>query len=185
MIAVLCARRDSVYKTLPDLDVYDADRDAFSFRGSAPVIAHPPCRGWGRYRHRSNHTLQELDLARVCLRHCQANGGVLEHPASSALWAEEGLPLPGGKGKAPHPSGWTLAIDQHWFGHPARKRTWLYIVGVTRLPPLPLSLAPENDVERLGRAAREHTPQELAKWLVQLVLPLASDASRLDLTPKE
>ena len=110
---------------------------------------------------------------------------MLEHPASSSLWDEEGLPKPGRFGQAPSQHGWTLAIDQSWFGHRAVKRTWLYIHGIDRIPPLPLRLGAETTVENLGRAAREHTPKDLALWLRQLVLPLASEASRLDLTPKE
>ena len=164
-VAALCVRRDSVYKALPGVDTYDADRDVRSFASRLPVIAHPPCRGWGRLRHRSNHTPDELDLARLCLHHCRANGGVLEHPASSALWADEGLPRPG---QPPSLQGWTLAVDQSWWGHPSRKRTWLFIVGRTDYPPLPFALGWSKNVEDLGRSAREHTPPRFASWLIDL-----------------
>lgn len=52
-VAVLFARADSIYKGLPGVDVYDADRDARTFPGGCPVVAHPPCRAWavsGRLR---------------------------------------------------------------------------------------------------------------------------------------
>ena len=164
MVAVLCARRDSIYHGFKDLDVYDAGRDAFSFRGGVPVVCHPPCRGWGRFRWRSNHDENELELARFCVRACQANGGVLEHPAASALWKDAGLPRPG---QPPSRSGWTLAVDQSWWGHPARKATWLYIVGLTDLPTIPYSLTlPPTPVVHLGRAERERTPPTFAEWLV-------------------
>ena len=50
MIAVLCARHDSPYKAIPTCDVYDEARDARTFPGGVPVIAHPPCRGFGNFR---------------------------------------------------------------------------------------------------------------------------------------
>ena len=155
---MLCARRDSVYKHLPGVDVYDADRDARSFPlgSGVPVVCHPPCRGWGRFRWRSNHTEDELDLARFCLKACQANGGGLEHPEGSALWAEQGLPRP-------------LSLDQSWFGHPAPKRTWLHVVGAPRVPAFPISLAlPATSVVHQSRADRERTPPAFAEWLIEL-----------------
>jgi len=44
------ARPDSIYKSLPGCDVFDLARDARTYNGSYPVIAHPPCRAWGRLR---------------------------------------------------------------------------------------------------------------------------------------
>lgn len=167
MVAVLCARRDSIYKAFHGLDVYDADRDAFSFAGGVPVVAHPPCRGWGRFRWRSNHDENELELARFCVQATLSNGGVLEHPAASALWKDAGLPRPG---QPPSLSGWTLSVDQSWWGHPSRKATWLLIVGVMphELPAVPYSLAlPPIPVVDLARADRERTPPALASWLVE------------------
>lgn len=49
-VAVLFARQDSNYKSMPVCDVYDIDRDARTFPGGLPVVAHPPCRTWGRLR---------------------------------------------------------------------------------------------------------------------------------------
>lgn len=43
-VAVLFAREDSVYKTLPECEVYDMARDARTYDGPWPVVAHPPCR---------------------------------------------------------------------------------------------------------------------------------------------
>lgn len=63
MIAILFARSDSIYKTIPGVDVYDKERNALSFTGGCPVVAHPPCRGWGRLRKFSNPEPGELDLA--------------------------------------------------------------------------------------------------------------------------
>ena len=46
-VAVLFARADSYYKTLPGCEVYDMERDARTYDGPWPVVAHPPCRAWG------------------------------------------------------------------------------------------------------------------------------------------
>ena len=156
-VAVLCARRDSVYHDL-GVDVYDADRDArtFPLRSGVPVVCHPPCRGWGRFRWRSNHDESELDLARFCVQACRANGGVLEHPEGSALWADQGLPRP-------------LSIDQSWWGHPAPKRTWLFIFPEVRVPSFPIRLGSGTGrVTDLSRADRERTPPAFAEWLIEL-----------------
>ena len=40
-VAVLFAREDSHYKTLPQCDVYDMARDARTYDGPHPVVAHP------------------------------------------------------------------------------------------------------------------------------------------------
>lgn len=39
-VAVLFARADSHYKELPDCDVYDMTRDARTYDGPHPVVAH-------------------------------------------------------------------------------------------------------------------------------------------------
>lgn len=42
MVAVLFARSNSVYKSMPGCDVFDLERDARTYSGNSPVIAHPP-----------------------------------------------------------------------------------------------------------------------------------------------
>ena len=49
-VAVLFVRSDSVYKQMADVDCYDIDRDARTWPGGCPVVAHPPCRAWGLLR---------------------------------------------------------------------------------------------------------------------------------------
>jgi hypothetical protein len=170
-VAVLFARKNSVYKKLPDLDVYDIVRDARTYAHAAPVIAHPPCRGWGRLRTFAKPRNDELDLAYYAVDQVRRCGGVLEHPAYSALWKAAELPNPGeGYDKF---GGWSFAIDQSWFGHRAPKPTWLYIVGLksSDLPIVPFHLGTATGrIETMGQAEREHTPLHLAHWLVQLAL---------------
>ena len=122
-VAVLFARADSVYKALPNVEVYDMERDARTYDGPHPVVAHPPCRAWGRLRTFAKPRPDERNLARLAVALVREFGGVLEHPAGSTLWKAQGLPAPGagfdGAG------GWTLAAPQHWWGHKAEKATWL------------------------------------------------------------
>jgi hypothetical protein len=174
-VAVLFARADSVYKTLQGTDVYDAGRDARTWQGGAPVVAHPPCRAWGRLRHMAKPRPDEKALAFFAVHQVRTFGGVLEHPASSTLWAAAGLPAPGQRDTF---GGWTLPILQSCWGHRAEKATLLYIVGCApaQIPDMPLSLAYPTHVinSRLKtrpectKAEREHTPPALAAWLVEL-----------------
>ena len=90
-IAVLFARQDSIYKTLPGCDVLDIERDARNWPGGCPVVAHPPCRAWGRLRAFAKPRNDEKELALLAIEHVRQFGGVLEHPAASTLWDAAGL----------------------------------------------------------------------------------------------
>lgn len=182
-IAVLFARADSVYKTIPGLDVYDIERDARTWPGGCPVIAHPPCRAWGRLRHMASPRPDEKDLARWAVRQVRTWGGVLEHPNASTLWRDQGLPSPGFRDAY---GGWTLPVCQYWFGHRAEKRTLLYIVGCDPqdIPAYPMTMQRATHVvgtsgrrkdgsrlqdrPEITKAEREHTPPAFAHWLVDL-----------------
>lgn len=179
IVTVLFARQDSVYKTMPNTDVYDISRDARTWTGNTPVIAHPPCRAWGRLRTFANPRPDEKQLAVFAVDQVRRCGGCLEHPASSTLWSNQALPLPG-QGRDDW-GGWTMPVDQNWFGHRAQKATWLYIVGIdpNRLPPYPLTLGLATHVigtprpgpngrkrPEITKAEREHTPREFAEWLL-------------------
>lgn len=179
-VAVLFARADSIYKTLPGCDVYDIDRDARTWPGGSPLVAHPPCRSWGAFAWRAKPREDERALAPLAVELIRAHGGVLEHPLGSKLWPEAGLPEPGQRDAW---GGWTLVIDQHWWGHRASKRTRLYIVGCEPgdIPDMPMRLGEATHVigdsgraslgtkrPEVSKAEREHTPPELAVWLVEL-----------------
>lgn len=134
-VAVLFARKDSVYKSLPGCDVWDIERDARLWPGGLPIVAHPPCRTWGRLRHFAKAPEGESELALWVIEQIHKYGGVLEHPAGSLLWATANLPKPGEVDER----GFTLWISQFWFGHRADKPTWLYVSGLipADLPPIP------------------------------------------------
>ena len=167
-VVVLFARRDSVYKSDPRCDVFDEDRDARTYTGTLPVVAHPPCRAWGGLAHMAKPAPGERDLAFFAVDQVRRLGGVVEHPRASRLWTEAALPAPGCRDAF---GGFTVGIDQDWFGHRAEKRTLLYVVGIepASIPAFALRLErPTHVVERMGRAEREHTPPLLASWLVEL-----------------
>lgn len=187
-VAVLFARGDSIYKALPGCDVWDIERDARTWPGGAPVVAHPPCRAWGQLRALANPRPDEKALALYSVDQVRKHGGVLEHPKTSTLWPVAGLPQPGTRDAW---GGWTLPISQIWWGHRAEKPTYLYIVGCAPadIPAMPIALGEaqyvcgssgrRRDGSRLhkgdvgwrpeiSKAEREHTPAALAEWLVEL-----------------
>ena len=142
------------------LDCYDIARDARSFLGVGPVIAHPPCRAWGRYKAWAKPRPDEKGLALWALDLVRRNGGVLEHPLSSSLWAH----------LSPLERSRSLVIRQCDFGHRAEKETLLFWARLGPSPALPPSYdGPLVPVENMGRQERERTPPELARFLVEWV----------------
>ncbi len=143
MIAALFVAKGGAYFGLDGVDPWDEALDARRYRGPWPVVAHPPCARWCRlaglvesrwgYRRGVDGGCFASALASV-----RAYGGVLEHPAYSDAWEAFGLPQPSSRG------GWTMPdgaggsschVEQHAYGHEAKKATWLYVVGAT-LPEL-------------------------------------------------
>ena len=189
MIAALFVHARSAYKALPGVDAWDVERDARKWPGASRLVAHPPCRAWGKLRDKAQPRPDEKELARQAVRWVRRFGGVLEHPAHSTLWADMRMPLPQ-QGRDAW-GGWTLPVSQHWFGHRAEKMTWLYIVGCEPgdVPAIPLSLEEppavvaqpkkRDTVVRLrkgmqgwkpeiSRSERELTPTPFAQWLIEL-----------------
>jgi hypothetical protein len=169
-VAVLCASKNSIYNAIPGVVVYDQDRDAFSFPGGMPVVAHPPCRAWSAYtRHQAKPTPTEKELGLWCAVTLLQCGGVLEQPAHSHLFEEAGLPKPG------HRCGtlFTIAVWQAWWGYPTRKATWLCfnLVDIDTIRP-PLLLHPDGGDRRafqlMSRQQRSATSPDFARWLVDI-----------------
>lgn len=137
------------------LDCYDSQRDALTYQGGGRVIAHPPCRAWGRYKNRAKPRPGEKELALWALELVRRNGGVLEHPASSSLWSHL------------RPGETSFLIRQCDFGHRAEKLTRLFYARMPRVPLIPDPVSgPFVLVENMGRQERERTPLALARWLV-------------------
>ncbi len=171
-VSVLFARSDSCYFGLVS-DVWDAARDARGYTGSNPVVCHPSCRGWGRLRHRAKPRHDEKALALFAVEQVRRCGGVLEHPWGSSLWHAAHLPHPG---KVDAWGGWTLLVDQGWWGHAAPKPTYLYIVGIGReeIGDLPVQIhRAAGRISKLSPAEREATPLPFARFLVGLAAKCA------------
>lgn len=163
-VAVLFAREDSHYKTMAGCDVWDIVRDARKWPGGAPVVAHPPCRAWGRLRKFAKPRPDEKALALWAVDQVRKWGGVLEHPITSTLWETVGCL---GYGIRDQHGGALFAVAQSSFGHRAEKLTGIYMVG-GELPAVPLPGVAVTTVERMCRREREATPPEFARWLVEL-----------------
>jgi hypothetical protein len=168
VIAALYVMPGGCYFGLPNVDPWDKARDARRYAGPWRVVAHPPCERWGRYWGGAPSTYPRLKLGddngcfAAALGAVRQWGGVLEHPEGSHAWRAFGLNLPpyaGGWVNADFEGGWTCCIEQGWYGHCARKATWLYASGVG-LPSLPWGNAP-GDFVRL--AERFHSSEERAR----------------------
>lgn len=173
LIAALYVQAGGVYAARPGVDAWCSQRDARGYPGPYPVVAHPPCRAWGKYAYKSKHTSEERDLALHALACVRAYGGVLEHPVGSALWRHAMLPRPGERDAW----GFTLRVNQCDFGHRALKPTLLYIVGLdaAAMPQLPASRVPETTVENMWRGEREATPKAFADFLCEIATRAAEN----------
>lgn len=156
---------------MPGLEVYDIKRDARTFPGGMPVVAHPPCRSWSaKCRHQAKPEPGEQMLGLWCAAQVRLHGGILEQPAHSHLWKAAGLPAPGDPETS---TSYTLQTWQAWFGYPMKKATWLYFCGIDRdKVEIPFRLHPPgNDRRReqvMSKRQRSETIPAFAEWLVAL-----------------
>lgn len=158
-ISVLCVDRETNYKQIPGLDLWDADRDAYLFTGTNPVIVHPPCQQWSMLKAFAHDRPKEKELAWFCLEKVKRNGGILEHPAGSSFFAAAGIKP-------------TISVDQIWWGFPARKRTYLYFVGCRPLS-FPLSFdLPKTTVQNMDKKKRSRMTVAFCQWLVDCIKTL-------------
>jgi hypothetical protein len=184
-VAALFVRSDSIYKLL-GCDSFDLARPARTFKRDKPIVAHPPCRAWSALKYFARPRYGERRLAIWAVLIARRCGGVVEHPKGSSLWKTMKLPLPQ---EAPDQwGGYTIEVDQFNFGHAARKRTWLYIVGTYDLPLAPIrpgqptAVCHQPDGARrkkerpntsgrlptLPQHEREATPRLFAEWLIEI-----------------
>ncbi len=187
-VTVLFARRDSHYKGMRGVRVYDEDRDARTFPGGTVVVAHPPCAQWSRLRGLATPNPLLKNLAILAVATVRTEGGVLEHPYGSKLWETCELPRPGLRDAW---GGFTTVVLQQWWGHRAAKPTWLYICGIepAQLPPVPFVLGKAEYVvggrvgqKYLHKREAEMTPLLFARYLVQIAR-LCADRSIAERPP--
>lgn len=165
-VAALFVQSDGIYSRFGVVDMWDQSRDARTYKGNLPVIAHPPCATWGRYAHKAGGVGNDSGCFASALESVRRCGGVLEHPVTSRAWETFGLPRPG-KGRDEW-GGWSMVIDQGIFGHRAEKKTLLYICGADSTPPVHFRPFDPIPLEHLSKRERAATPERFASWLIQL-----------------
>ena len=168
-IPVLYVHSKSNYKKFPFFDCYDEKRDALTWIDYKPAIYHPPCRTFSRLRGLSCAPTEEKKLAYLSIDLVRKYGGIVEHPHDSQLWKEKQVVKPGTLDEF---GGFTICIDQSWFGYYTPKKTILYIVGIK-----PKEL-PDYDFNRdinfrkfqnLTKKQRSETTEKLCLYLKQII----------------
>ena len=177
-IAALYVMPNGPYAGLPGVEVWDEARDARTYGGPHPVVAHPPCAAWSKLApvREAKHGLarhEDGGCFASALAAVRRWGGVLEHPRSSAAFAFHGLPNPG-------PSLWKLEmfgpgavtqVNQQRYGHQSVKATWLYAVGST-LPLLDWAPGETVDIHQSvawsTAKARKATPPAFRDLLISM-----------------
>jgi hypothetical protein len=163
-VAALYVEPKGCYVGAPGVDPWDEARDARTYAGPHPVVAHPPCQRWGRFWHGSTRKPHQYKLGDdgdcfvKALLAVQNWGGVLEHPADSHAWAAHGINKPPRTGGWVDADGlgwdtWTCCVYQGHYGHPSGKATWLYVSGVRR--------------EDLPELKWGKTEQRLPTWMIE------------------
>lgn len=137
-VAALYVEPNGCYADVPGVDLWDESRDARTYAGPHPVVAHPPCSRWcklapvnqARYGQKVG---EDGGCFAAAIEAVRRWGGVLEHPALSLAWRAFELPRPprGGSWVKTMCGGWTCEVEQRHYGHKARKATWLYAYGMS------------------------------------------------------
>jgi hypothetical protein len=197
-IAALYVQSKGIYSDVPGVDPYDEKRDARTYQGPHPVIAHPPCARFGKYwsggpsgKVRYERPGMDGGLFEHALQQVRRYGGVLEHPAGTLAWKMFGIAKPVGGIYSPWTPagdgiGHTVEVEQGAYGHGAIKPTWLYAVGTDR-PQIwhgdgtsthkwkgspedrvRGARGPNDAVELMGKKKRAATPLEFRDMLIGL-----------------
>lgn len=192
-IAALYVDPKGVYSAIPDVELWGLpNRDAREYPGPWPVVAHPHCTRWCMLSGlvEARHGWKQGDdggCFLAALKAVRRWGGVIEHPAFSKAWAAYDLnahPTGGGWIRADWHTGnngWTCYVEQHKYGHKAKKATWLYVCGVELLS-LRWGCTLSKDVKflvsdchkdmdsrpRLRRKDASATPRNFADVLVEI-----------------
>jgi hypothetical protein len=207
-VAALFVEKDGCYFGLDDVEPWDKARDARTYAGPHPVVAHPPCERWGRYWGGAPRKPHQYKLGddggcfEAALRAARTYGGILEHPAHSHAWKAFGLtppPKSGGWVAADFLGGQTCHIEQGHYGHLSRKATWLYAFGVDlpamrwgpgeqRIHPVALKRHGYEKARRIGMMAmvggkdktriRNATPLEFRDLLLSIARTASTASAR-------
>ncbi len=185
------------------IDPWDVIRDARLYSGPFPVIAHPPCERWGRYWSGGPSAKVRRKLGddngcfKSALKSVREFGGLIEHPEGSHAFHDFFLPIPPKSGGWVGPDEWggfSCCVEQGHYGHSARKATWLYAIGLKKLPKLKWGASTGirldegfhstaarkqaraqgiKPLERLSKRERIETPKLFLDLLTRIVLGIA------------
>lgn len=160
-------------------DWWGEGRDAKTYAGPWPVVAHPPCGPWGRMKFLC--TKQDASCGPVAVDKVRRWGGVLEHPHGSQLFRHCQLPAPGELA-----DGWggrTYEVRQVAWGHRCEKPTLLYIVGAppafveagiraggTATHRVTNGSRGNRSLARATNKENRHTPRAFAQFLLGIAL---------------
>lgn len=124
VVAALYVADGGCYYGLPSVEPWDETKDARTYDGPWPVVAHPPCQRWGKMYFGQPLTVKRTGVRKIkgddggrfkaALAAVRRWGGVLEHPEKSHAWDHFGL------NKPPREGGW-IAAD-HAYPVNAHKR---------------------------------------------------------------
>lgn len=156
MIAALFVEKGGIYWDNENIDAYDVSKDAMSYSGELPVVAHPPCQLWGRFakinyiRWGGEHNKPGNDGGsfKFALDQVRRCGGVLEHPAYTNAWKEYNLPRPSTFGWTEVNGDYVCEVWQSAYGHRANKKTWLLYKGIN--PPFELNWDKPRGTHQIG-----------------------------------
>lgn len=188
MIAALFVHPDGPYADCKGIDPWDETRDARTYAGPHPVIAHPPCERWGKFAKTHGRLGQDDGCFEAALKAVRKWDGILEHPEGSKAFHLFDLPIPsqaGGWSKPDRFGGRSCCVYQGHWGHRAPKPTWLYAVGIQfwelkwgKTAPRDLSHLDEKArkraiktgiCQRLSRRQRMLTPITFRDMLIETV----------------
>ena len=151
------------------------------------MVAHPPCKRWGRWWGADGSASPGNDngLFELALNQVRQWGGVLEHPAHTHAWEKFNIRRPEeGCWSECWCGGWTTEVAQRNYGHRARKLTWLYASPGEKPVDLDWSKPaqqtvylcapgrrkgkPGRKVELMGAVEARVTPLPFAKLLIEI-----------------
>ena len=168
-VAALYVDAAGVYPRLIGYDrCWTFERDARTYAGPAPVVAHPPCQLWTamcnvnykRYGGEHNRPGNDGGCFASALANVLRCGGVLEHPALSKAFAAHGIAKPS-RGRwtlsGSEPLLWVTEVSQCAYGHRARKRTWLAYAG--KRPPYDLDWSEPPYTHQIGHDSKMKRPR--------------------------
>jgi hypothetical protein len=110
-VAALFTHIRGPYARIANVDSWPIFAQAYA--GPYPVVCHPPCGPWGKFKWRCKH--EDKTLGILAIDHVHRWGGVVEQPLGSTLFRDHG-----------RPGARLTRCNQQDYGHQCLKQTLLY-----------------------------------------------------------